>query len=168
MSICSPAQKEGQCRRLHLAKKRSVRSELSKIGNDIRAPDYALAAPCEGGSKASSGRDWRLDVELHETAQTTPTLPQGRSKEKSTNHPSRNRQKTITQAGTKGSQGLSPSGHLPQQPNFAPFSPQFHFLIITLFCSASFPMHFSFSPSTLTLVCSKDSLVVAPVVCSQA
>ena len=59
----------------------------------------------------------RLDVELHEAAQTTPTLPQGRSKEKSINHPSRNRQKTITQAGTKGSQGLSPSGHLPQQPS---------------------------------------------------
>ena len=65
MSICSPAQKEGKSRRLHLAK-RSIRSELSKIGNDIRAPDYALAAPCEGGSKASSGRDWRLDVKLHE------------------------------------------------------------------------------------------------------
>ena len=70
-------------------RKRSTRSELSKIGNDIRAPDYALAAPCEGGSKASSGRDWRLAVELHEAAQTTPTLPQGRSKEQS-----------ITQAGT--------------------------------------------------------------------
>ena len=148
MSICSPAQKEGQRRRLRLAN-RSVRSELSKIGNDIRAPDYALAAPCEGGSKASSGRDWRLDVELHETAQTTPTLPQGRSKEKSSNHPSRLRQKTITQAGTKGSQGLSPSGHLPQQPSlhqsplpanplpltvlFAPFTPQIHHLILTLF-----------------------------------
>ena len=138
MSICSPAQKEGQRRRLRLAN-RSVRSELSKIGNDIRAPDYALAAPCEGGSKASSGRDWRLDVELHETAQTTPTLPQGRSKEKSSNHPRRN----------KGGQGLSPSGHLPQQPSlhqsplpanplpltvlFAPFTPQIHHLILTLF-----------------------------------
>ena len=91
----------------------------------------------------------RLDVELHEAAQTTPTLPQGRSKEKSSNHPSRLRQKTITQAGTKGSQGLSPSGHLPQQPSlhqsplpanplpltvlFAPFTPQIHHLILTLF-----------------------------------
>ena len=37
--------------------KRSVRSELSKIGNDIRAPDYALAAPYEGESKAASGRE---------------------------------------------------------------------------------------------------------------
>ena len=112
-------------------------------------------------------------MKLHKQPQPFPKAgaeplvePLGRSKEKSTNHPSRNRQKTITQAGTKGSQGLSPSGHLPQQPNFAPFSPQFHFLIITLFCSVSFPMHFSFPPSTLT--CSKDSLVVAPVVCSQA
>ena len=38
----------------------------------------------------------RLDVELHEAAQTTPALPQGRSKEKSIKHPSRNRQKTIS------------------------------------------------------------------------
>ena len=37
--------------------KRSIRSELSRIGNDIRAPDYVLAAPCEGGSKAGSSRE---------------------------------------------------------------------------------------------------------------
>ena len=68
----------------------------------------------EGQRRRPAGR---LYVELHEAAQTTPALPQGRSKEKSSNHPSRLRQKTITQAGTKGSQGLSPSGHLPQQPS---------------------------------------------------
>ena len=60
----------------------------------------------EGQKRRPAGR---LDVEMHEAAQTTPALPQGRSKEKSINHPSRNRQKTIT--GTKGGQGLSPSGH---------------------------------------------------------
>ena len=50
----------------------------------------------EGPRQGPAGR---LDVELHEAAQAT--LPQGRSKEKSINHPRRNRQKTITQAGTK-------------------------------------------------------------------
>ena len=54
----------------------------------------------EGQRQRPAGR---LYVELHEAAQTTPTLSQGRSKEKSTNHPSRNRQKTISQAGSKGS-----------------------------------------------------------------
>ena len=89
-------------------------------------------------------------MKLHKQPQPFPkegaeplVEPLGRSKEKSTNHPSRNRQKTITQAGTKGSQGLS-------RVDISP-STQTYIQVLfqqTLFCSASSPTYFSFSPST--------------------